>query len=350
MSDERLRPAELPYSAGLRADVTDPLVRVSNLSKVYRSGRGRKQPEIPAAADVSFDIVRGETLGLVGESGSGKSTVARCFLRIVEPTSGSIFFDGADITALAPRELRALRSRMQVVFQDPYSSLDPRMSVWSIVDEPLRLHGYGRRDSAARRERIAETLSLVGLSAAEADRRPHAFSGGQRQRIALARALALRPEMLVLDEPVTALDVSVQAQVLNVLMDLREQLGLTYLFIVHDLTVAEIFCHRVAVMYLGRVVELGPSREVFRRPLHPYSVSLIESSPLTDPTAARARSRPQVTGDTSSRPAGGCPFQPRCPLGKGREVCRTTVPPLAEHEPGRWAACHFPGELQRRVD
>lgn len=326
-----------------------PLVQVERLNKVFVGGRRAARQgldEVRAVEDVTFSIARGESFGLVGESGCGKTTIARCVLRLVEATAGRVLFDGVDLATLGADELRALRKRMQIVFQDPYASLDPRMTVHAIVEEPLIIHGV--RDQATRREAVLEMLSLVGLSPEHAGRKPYAFSGGQRQRIGVARALILRPDFIVLDEPVSALDVSIQAQVLNLLQDIQEQLDLTYLFITHDLVVAEHFCDRVAVLYLGRVMELGDRRELFRNPLHPYTTSLLSAVPVADPDAEPMRHRIVLSGEVgiSSAPAGGCPFRPRCPVGANRAICEQETPPLVESPVRHWTACHFPGELR----
>jgi ABC-type oligopeptide transport system ATPase subunit len=268
-----------------------PLLEVAQLTKHFVRGGGflRRGTVVHAVDDVSFSIDAGETFGLVGESGSGKTTTGRCILRLIEPTSGSVRFQGEDILAFSRRQMRQTRRQMQVVFQDPYASLNPRMRARQIVEEPLIIHRVGTRSE--RRERIAELFRLVGLDPAYLERYPHQFSGGQRQRIGLARALALHPSFLVLDEPVSALDVSVQAQVVNLLMDLQQQLTLTYLFIAHDLRLVEHICTRVAVMYLGRLVEIGPVRSLFTSPQHPYTQALLSAIPLPDPDAARARVR-----------------------------------------------------------
>ncbi|WP_432165549.1 ABC transporter ATP-binding protein [Streptomyces sp. bgisy031] len=327
-----------------------PLLEVRGLSKSYRAKgaglRGRGRPGVTALREVSFDIMRGETVGLVGESGSGKSTAASCVLRLTEPDSGSVRFDGVDVRALSRADLRRMRARMQMVFQDPYGSLDPRFSVRELVEEPLLVHG--ERDKEARRERALQMLERVGLSAAQAERNAHAFSGGQRQRIAIARALVLNPELVALDEPVTALDVSVQAQVLNLLTSLQRELDLTYLFIVHDLAVAQYLCHRIAVMYLGEIVELADSGELFGNPLHPYTVTLLMAAPVPDPDAMEMRraalqGTPAAGGEPAVR---GCPMRQRCPVGSGRAECAENRPALREVTPGHLAACHFPGELR----
>jgi oligopeptide/dipeptide ABC transporter ATP-binding protein len=326
-----------------------PILQAESLSKSFQvrseTRFGRKYP-VTVLDDVSLSVRRGECFGLVGESGCGKSTLARCLLRLLEPTGGRTLFDGVDLATLTRNELRAIRRRMQFVFQDPYASLDPRMSAGAIVEEPLLVHEIG--DQEERRRTVLEMLGDVGLTAEQAGRRPHAFSGGQRQRIGIARAFVLRPEVVVLDEPISALDVSVQAQVLNLLRRLQEQLGLTYVFISHDLAVAEYFCDRVAVLYLGQVMELADRETLFQKPLHPYSVSLLSAVPV--PTVggrSRRANRPQLIGEVASvseRPA-GCPFEPRCPVGHGREVCREQRPALEEPAAGHQVACHFPGEL-----
>ena len=266
-----------------------PLVQVSHLAKHFVRGKGLFQPGsiVRAVDDVSFDIEEGETFGLVGESGSGKTTTGRCLLRLIEPTSGSVMFRGEDVLGFSRSRLRAARRDMQIVFQDPYSSLNPRMRARQIVEEPLIIHELGDRER--RRERVAELFRLVGLDPAHLERYPHQFSGGQRQRIGMARALALHPSFLVLDEPVSALDVSVQAQVVGLLMDLQQQLKLTYLFIAHDLKLVEHICTRVAVMYLGKIVEIGPAASLFQSPQHPYTKALLSAVPVPDPDAPRQR-------------------------------------------------------------
>jgi oligopeptide/dipeptide ABC transporter ATP-binding protein len=345
-------PATAPPLPGLRAQAADSLIRVEGLVREFvigRSGFPRRRALIVRAVDgVSFDVARGETFGLVGETGCGKSTIGRCLVRLLEPTAGRVVFDGVDLLSLGRAEMREIRRRMQIVFQDPYSSLDPRMSVEDIVGEGLRIHGLG--DRRQRREQVIATLTRVGLTAEQIQRKPHAFSGGQRQRIALARALILNPELVVLDEPISALDVSIQAQVLNLLRSLQDELGLTYVFIVHDLAVAEYFCDRVAVLYLGAIQELADRETIFREPLHPYTVALLSAVPIPDPESGRRRQRIVLQGEVS--PFGaiqGCPFRARCPTGRDREICRVERPLLREVRSGHWVACHFPGELAASV-
>jgi oligopeptide transport system ATP-binding protein len=293
--------------------------------------------DIKAVDGVSLGIQRGETLGLVGESGCGKSTVGRAILRLYEPTAGTIKFDGQDITKLGEAELRPLRRRMQMVFQDPYASLNPRHSVSRMVGEPMRVHGLaGRRAANAR---VRELLETVGLPADAASRYPHEFSGGQRQRIGVARALAVNPDFIVADEPVSALDVSIQAQIINLLEDLQAELGLTYLFIAHDLAVVRHISDRVAVMYLGKIVEIADRRQLYENPLHPYTNALLAAVPIPDPVLEERRARTVLSGEVPSplNPPSGCVFHPRCPIAVER--CRGEVPPLREITPGHWAAC-----------
>jgi peptide/nickel transport system ATP-binding protein len=330
-----------------------PLVAVENLTKHFaaRPGLlGRGKGVVKAVDGVSLEIAAGETLGLVGESGCGKSTLGRALLRLHEPTSGRVVIDGTDVTALPPGPLRAFRKRAQIIFQDPYASLNPRMTVGDILEEPLVIHGLGA-DRAARRARVGELLDVVGLRREVAARHPHEFSGGQRQRIGIARALAVEPRFIVADEPLSALDVSIQAQIVNLLVDLQRERSLTYLFISHDLKIVQHLCDRVAVMYLGRVVEEAPAAALYARPLHPYTVALLSAVPEMDP--ARQRRRIILEGDVPSpvAPPAGCPFHPRCPLYAKKDrpaICRTTPPPL-EPKPGaaagHRAACHFAGEL-----
>jgi oligopeptide/dipeptide ABC transporter ATP-binding protein len=327
-----------------------PILTAESLSKTFtvhgtrRLGRSR---EITVLDDVSLAVKPRESFGLVGESGCGKSTLARCLLRLIDPSAGRVVFDGVDLSTLDPAALRAMRRRMQFVFQDPLGSLDPRMSAGAIVEEPLLVHGIGERDE--RERAVLEMFAEVGLTPEQATRRPHAFSGGQRQRIGIARAFVMRPDVVILDEPLSALDVSVQAQVLNLLRRLQSQLGTTYVFISHDLAVAEYLCDRIAVLYLGQIMEIADRTTLFRAPLHPYTVSLFSAIPVPESggRARRAR-RPQLIGEVGSvadRPP-GCPFEPRCQVGRGRERCRVERPPLTTDEVGHSVACHFPGELE----
>ncbi|HLV83210.1 MAG TPA: ABC transporter ATP-binding protein [Devosia sp.] len=315
-----------------------PLLSVRGLTKHFTGRNGRI---VHAVEDVNFDIRRGTTVGLVGESGSGKTTAGRSLLRLVEPTSGQAIFDGTDIFALQPREMKQWRKRLQIVFQDPYSSLNPRLRIDAIISEALDACGYPR--GSKRRERIAELLTLVGLSPDYARRFPHEFSGGQRQRIGIARALAVEPDFIVADEPVSALDVSVQAQVLNLLGELQQQLGLTMLFIAHDLSVVEYLCDDVVVMYLGRVMERGPSRQVYARPRHPYTKALLATAPVPDPT--RKRTHVPLQGDIPSpiNPPSGCVFRTRCPM--AIEACAQVIPPVEHIGGNHHVACIRHGEL-----
>jgi oligopeptide/dipeptide ABC transporter ATP-binding protein len=323
-----------------------PMLAVEDLVKRYRVGTGRRGTSvIEALGGVSFSVPAGSTFGLVGESGCGKSTIARCIVRLTPPSSGRILFEGTDMVGLDRRELRAARRRLQLVFQDSGGSLDPRMRVGSIVAEPLALHGIGERRT--RDDRAREALALVGLDASLAERKPHELSGGQRQRVGLARALVLDPSLIVLDEPVSALDVSVQAQVLNLLAEVQDRTNLTYLFIVHDLAVAEHFCDEIAVLYLGHVMEQAPAHELFARPLHPYTVALLSAVPVPVPPSPGAESKRIIlTGEVTQRQSGerGCPFRPRCPVGRDRAVCAQEQPPLVPAANGQRVACHFPGE------
>ncbi|MCI0525294.1 MAG: dipeptide ABC transporter ATP-binding protein [Acidobacteria bacterium] len=310
-----------------------PLVEIKDLKKYFPAAH----KQIVRAVDgVSFAIRRGETLGLVGESGCGKTTIGRCLLRLIEPTSGEIRFGGRDLLKLRRGELRELRRRMQIIFQDPYSSLNPRMKVGSIVGEPLEIHGVN--DRRERRERVAELLSVVGLDPDYANRYPHQFSGGQRQRIGIARALALNPDFIVADEPVSALDVSVQAQVVNLLQDLQEKFGLTYLFISHGLAVVKHISTRVGVMYLGKLVELAPAEEIYERPLHPYTQALLAAIPVPDPDVKK-ESKQKLGGDVPNpiAPPPGCRFHTRCPHATDR--CRAEEPEFEEIAPGHFVAC-----------
>jgi oligopeptide/dipeptide ABC transporter ATP-binding protein len=286
---------------------------------------------------VSFSIRDGETLGLVGESGCGKSTIGRAILRLIEPTGGAILLDGRDITHLKKAELRPYRRQMQIIFQDPFSSLDPRMSAGDIVAEPLRVHRVG--DRADVRKKVAQLFERVGLRNSQMDSYPHQFSGGQRQRIGIARALALRPKLIIGDEPVSALDVSIQAQVLNLMMDLQKEMGLTYLFISHNLAVVEHISHHIAVMYLGRIVEYTDKKTLFTRPLHPYTESLLLAVPVPDPRVKRHKRVLQGDVPSPVNPPSGCHFHSRCPYAVER--CRVEVPALREVKPGQLVACHL---------
>ena len=330
-----------------------PLVDVENLKvyfPIYSGLLQRRSGDVRAVDDITFDIKRGETLGLVGESGCGKSTTGRALIRLRNPTSGTVTFDGTDLMSLAPEELRRMRRRMQIIFQDPYSSLNPRMTVSSIIGEPLDTHNLGSK--ASRSDRVAELLELVGLNPNYRNRYPHEFSGGQRQRIGVARSLAVEPEFIVCDEPISALDVSIQAQVLNLLVELREKFGLTYLFIAHDLSVVRHISDRVGVMYLGKLVELGPPSIIYEGPGHPYTRALLSAVPIPDPKTERKRKRVILTGDVPSpvNPPPGCRFHTRCwlyeRLGKP-ESCRTEEPPLREIQPAHFAACHFAEDALR---
>jgi oligopeptide/dipeptide ABC transporter ATP-binding protein len=322
-----------------------PILRVEDLEKSYPIRRGLfGQAEGSAAAvrGVSFEVGRGETLGLVGESGSGKTTTARLIARLEQPDAGRIFFEGVDWLALSGKELRRRRRDLQIVFQDPSTSLNPRMTAGDQVGEPLRVQRL--LPSRLIRQRVAELLDEVGLPASAASRFPSEFSGGQRQRIAIARALATRPKFVVCDEPVSALDVSVAAQVLNLLLDLRERNGLSYLFISHDLALVERLSDRIAVMYLGRIIEEGEAREVTSRPLHPYTVALLSAVPEPDPLSGRTRIVLAGEPPSPSAPPAGCAFHPRCPIARPR--CREEAPGLTTVAPARSVACFYPGELK----
>jgi oligopeptide/dipeptide ABC transporter ATP-binding protein len=320
---------------------TSPLVAVNDLVKEYRAAGGLfgKSAPLRAVDKVSLSIARGESLGLVGESGSGKTTLGRLILRLIEPTAGRISFDGIDVLGLDPRPLRALRRRMQIVFQDPFGSLNPRMTVGATVREPMEVHDIA--SGAESGNAVRELFDEVGLDPSYFDRYPHELSGGQRQRVGIARALSLKPEFMILDEPVSALDVSVQAQVLNLLADLRDSRGLTYLFIAHDLAVVRHIAHRVVVMYLGRLVEAAPADTAYTEPLHPYTVSLLSAVPAPDPREQRQRI--VLAGDMPNprQPPSGCVFHPRCPHPAKDDHCRLESPVLREVRTSRWAACHF---------
>ena len=316
-----------------------PFVEVRNLSKRFPIKTGifsRETASVKAVSDVSLTIKKGETLGLVGESGCGKSTLGRCIIRLLEPSSGEILFDGKNITDLAGEDLRALRRRMQIIFQDPYASLNPRMTIANIVGEPLLIHKIGH-NKKERVDRVHQLLELVGLRKEHAQRYPHEFSGGQRQRIGIARALAVDPQLIVCDEPVSALDVSIQAQVINLLMDLQQKLGLTYLFIAHDLKVVEHISNRVAVMYLGRIVELAPADDLYKNPQHPYTQALLSAIPV--PKVGAKKQRVILQGDVPSPidPPRGCHFNPRCPIAE--QTCREIDPTLKDTTASHQARC-----------
>jgi oligopeptide/dipeptide ABC transporter ATP-binding protein len=332
---------------------TDVLLRTDQLRVHFPITEGliveRRVGDVRAVDGVSLEVHRGETLGLVGESGCGKSTFARAVIRLVEPTSGSIFFDGTDITALGGGEMRRMRKRMQMIFQDPYASLNPRMTIGSMLTEPLRIHGLGRGDEALRRAR--ELIEIVGLPRNALNRYPHEFSGGQRQRAGIARALAVQPDFIAADEAVSALDVSIQAQIVNLLSDLQREFNLTYLFIAHDLSVVRHISDRIAVMYLGEIVELSPSRALYVQPLHPYTCALVSAVPIPDPRIETRRKRMILRGDVPSpaNPPSGCRFHTRCWLRREigePERCATETPLLRELAPGGHAvACHFAEEI-----
>ena len=311
--------------------MTEPMLAVRGLKKYF----GHGTHPVRAVDDVSFEIRQREVLGLVGESGSGKSTIGRSVLKLIEPTAGEVKFEGTDLAPLSARDMRPYRRRLQIIFQDPYASLNPRRRVGATLDEAMATHGL--YPGPARRERIAKLLSLVGLAPEHAQRFPHEFSGGQRQRIGIARALAVEPQFIVADEPVSALDVSIQAQVINLLSDLRERFGLTMLFISHDLDVVEYLCDRIVVLYLGKVMEIAAAKALYAAPKHPYTQALLEASPRPDPTARRERRL--LEGDIPSpvNPPSGCVFRTRCPY--AQEACAATIPPLREIAPGRFKAC-----------
>ena len=316
------------------------LLEVKNLKVHFPVKHGlfsRVRAYVKAVDDVSLTVAAGETVGLVGESGCGKTTLGRAIIRLIEPTAGQIYFHGEAITSLSGGELRRRRRKFQMIFQDPYGSLNPRMTVEQIVGEAIDIHHLAE-SSSARRKRIMELLEAVGLNSTHIQRYPHEFSGGQRQRIGIARALAVEPKLIVCDEPVSALDVSVQAQIINLLQDLQQRHGIAYLFIAHDLAVVEHISRRVMVMYLGKIVEIAEAKELVRNPKHPYTVALLSAVPVVDP--ASKRQRLVLAGDVPSpiNPPPGCTFHPRCPL--VQDICRVEMPPLRELSPGHWVACH----------
>lgn len=326
-----------------------PLIEVEHLKKYFPIRKGllaREVARVHAVDDVTFAVREGETLGLVGESGCGKSTLGRTIVRLLEPTEGSVVFEGRDISKLGTRALRPLRRQMQMVFQDPYASLNPRKRVGSIIGTPLKIHGVARSE---RRQRVQELLETVGLSPEHYNRYPHEFSGGQRQRIGVARALALNPKLIVADEPVSALDVSIQSQMLNLLDDLQRELQLTYIFIAHDLGVVRHVSNRIAVMYLGKLVELSPAEELYQRPIMPYTEALLSAVPIPDPDLSHQRERIVLQGDVPSpiNPPSGCRFHPRCRY--MTDICREVEPPLVDYGRGHLAACHHPLNVDRET-
>ena len=320
------------------------ILQVTNLRKYFpiiRGLLGRQVSAVKAVDGISFSINKGETLGMVGESGCGKSTAGRAILQLFKPTEGHVFFEGEDLTTMNSEELRTLRPKMQMIFQDPYATLNPRHSVRKIVSEPLVIHGMMKKGSPALKDRVAELLELVGMDPAYMRRFPHEFSGGQRQRIGIARVLSLDPNFIVCDEPISALDVSIQAQVVNLLQDLQDQLGLAYLFIAHDLSMVKHISHRIIVMYLGKVMELAERRTLFEDPLHPYTQSLISAVPVPNPKSERKRKRFILEGDPPSpaNPPSGCVFHTRCPL--TTDECIKSEPKIREITPGHFVACHL---------
>jgi oligopeptide/dipeptide ABC transporter ATP-binding protein len=327
-----------------------PLISVESVEKYFpiRKGiLGREVARVHAVDDVTFSVAEGETMGLVGESGCGKSTLGRCIVRLLEPTAGDIVFQGRSIGKLGARAMRPLRRQMQMIFQDPYASLNPRKRVGTIVGDPLRIHGIGDRTS--RKQQVEELLEAVGLSPEHYNRFPHEFSGGQRQRIGVARALALRPKLIVADEPVSALDVSIQAQMINLLEELQDEFSLTYVFIAHDLGVVRHVSDRIAVMYLGKLVELSPAEELYERPIMPYTEALLSAVPIPDPDLSDQRERIVLQGDVPSPidPPSGCRFHPRCRY--ATEICKEVEPPLTDYGNGHLAACHHPLNVDRET-
>ncbi len=338
--------ADLPVlDEGPEIQAGQVLLRAEHLKKYFPIRNGvllqREVARVHAVDDISFELRAGETLGLVGESGCGKSTLARCIARLYDITSGSLIFEGNDISKYSRRQLRPVRRELQMVFQDPYASLNPRKRVGAIISDPLRIHRVGNRTQI--KKRVLELLDVVGLSAEHINRFPHEFSGGQRQRIGVARALALKPKLVIADEPVSALDVSIRAQVINLLDDLQDELGLTYIFIAHDLGVVRHVSDRIAVMYLGKIVEISPAEELYQRPVHPYTEALLSAVPIPDPDLSASRQQIVLEGDVPSpiSPPAGCRFHPRCRY--ATEICTTEEPPLIQHGSlGHLAACHHP--------
>jgi peptide/nickel transport system ATP-binding protein len=344
------QPTDRPPSDG--GSYEGPILEVSHVVKHFPITRGiifdKQIGAVQAVDDVSFTVNRGETLGLVGESGCGKSTLSRTILQLIEPTSGSVRFEGREITGLTNRQSRALRPDMQMVFQDPYSSLNPRKRIAQIVGDPMLLHGIVKKGEV--KDAVRELLERVGLNPEHYNRYPHEFSGGQRQRIGIARALSLKPKVIIADEPVSALDVSIQAQIINLLEDLQEEFDLTYLFVAHDLGVVRHVADRIAVMYLGKIVEIGKADDVYSNPIHPYTLSLLSAVPIPDPRANAARRQIILEGDVPSPadPPAGCRFHTRCPY--ATEICSADEPELIDHGNGHFAACHHPLDREHHAD